>query len=468
MKKNQKITLSLSWFWMAMVGIFILSLLLRFWGLTRFNKLVFDEVYYVKYAQNYLSGVYFFDVHPPLGKYLIALGIWLSNLPFFDLNGRVTPFDYRWMNALAGSFIPLIVAGIAYQLSRRRSYAFLAGLFTSIDGLLLVESRYAFLNIYLIFFGCLAQFCFLIAINNKSILRHLYLALSGIFFGACISVKWYGLGFLAGIYLFFLTLKLLSWQKLFAWIKNNNLLNTSIEQLKKEQTQLWINLTRFNNLFFVLYLGILPIIFYYLLWIPHLQLYPTRSLRELHEESWAFHQQLGSDSKVHPYCSSWYSWVLMIRPVAYLYEKIKISSKQTIIYDVHAIGNPILWWLAAIAIVTLTILVGQKLKSKQINSEIFRISVYLLCNYGSNWLPWMLVHRCAFISYYMPASIFGFLAIAYLVDRHLYTCDLRWQAIGVTIIFAIIISFIYWLPIYLALPLSSEGFARRMLFRSWY
>jgi dolichyl-phosphate-mannose--protein O-mannosyl transferase len=446
----------LPWFWIAIGAVFLSSLLLRFWGLARFNKLVFDETYYVKNAKNYLNHISFFDVHPPLGKYLITIGIWFSNLPFFDPNGQVTPFDYRWMNALTGAFVPLIVAGIAYQLSHRRSYAFLAGLFTGTDGLLLVESRYAFLNIYLIFFGCLAQFCFLIALNNKSFLRHLYLLLSGIFFGACTSVKWYGLGFLAGTYGVWIFLKLLQRQANF------------VEQTKRKANQLWTNLTRFNSLFLILYLGIIPLIIYYLIWIPHLQLYPDRTLIKLHEDSWAFHQQLGSDSNVHPYCSSWYSWVLMIRPVAYLYEKVKTPSKQTIIYDVHAIGNPILWWLAAIAIVILMIFLLQKLKNRQVNPEQLGIPAYLLCNYGANWLPWMLVHRCAFISYYMPASIFGFLAISYLVDRYLHARDRRWQAVGVTIIFAILASFAYWLPIYLALPLSSEGFARRMLFRSWY
>jgi len=50
-------------------------------------------------------------------------------------------------------FIPLVVAGIAYQLSHRRSYAFIAALFAAADGLFLVESRYALNNVYLVIFG---------------------------------------------------------------------------------------------------------------------------------------------------------------------------------------------------------------------------------------------------------------------------------------------------------------------------
>ncbi|MGB3758808.1 MAG: phospholipid carrier-dependent glycosyltransferase, partial [Rivularia sp. (in: cyanobacteria)] len=122
---------SFSWFKIGMIAIFVLSLALRFWGLGRFNTLVFDEVYYAKFAQNYLTQTSFFDGHPPLGKYIIAIGMWLSNyFPFWQDTVNVltgvarSPWSYRWINALFGSFIPLIVAGIAYQLSYRRSFAF--------------------------------------------------------------------------------------------------------------------------------------------------------------------------------------------------------------------------------------------------------------------------------------------------------------------------------------------------------
>ncbi|MGB3636488.1 MAG: phospholipid carrier-dependent glycosyltransferase, partial [Rivularia sp. (in: cyanobacteria)] len=46
---------SFSWFKIGMIAVFLLSLALRFWGLGRFNTLVFDEVYYAKFAQNYLT-----------------------------------------------------------------------------------------------------------------------------------------------------------------------------------------------------------------------------------------------------------------------------------------------------------------------------------------------------------------------------------------------------------------------------
>ncbi|NJL91441.1 MAG: phospholipid carrier-dependent glycosyltransferase, partial [Coleofasciculaceae cyanobacterium SM2_1_6] len=101
----------LTWLVMGLSAIFAASLTLRFWGLGRFNALVFDEVYYAKFANNYLTGTNFFNAHPPLSQYIIAIGIWLGSLmpigqdTINELTGSLrSTFSYRWLNALTGSF----------------------------------------------------------------------------------------------------------------------------------------------------------------------------------------------------------------------------------------------------------------------------------------------------------------------------------------------------------------------------
>lgn len=464
-----------NWYRIALVGIFLLSLTLRFWGLERFNTLVFDEVYYAKFGNNYLTHKEFFDGHPPLGKYMIALGMWLSSyFPFWQepLNGLTdalrSPASYRWMNALCGSFIPVLVANIAYQLSYRRSFAILAGFFTSLDGIFIVESRYALINIYIVLFGLLGQWLFLLALAKTSKQQLYFLGLSGVALGASCSTKWNGLFFLAGIYLFWLC----GW--IYQLITNKNQAVT--------QVNVWQ---------FLLFFGMIPAAVYSLLWIPHLQINPKYGFIEVHKQILGFHERLGGNSaQVHPYCAAWYKWPLLTRPMAYYYQTTQKltdplpvfgpplpSGAGKVIYDVHAMGNPFLWWFGFAAILFLVgmlfvIFVIPVFQRRQFSlpsnlSADTGIALYIVLNYAVNLLPWVKVTRCVFIYHYMTAVVFAFLAIAWFVDQCLHSYYRPLRAVGVTIIFLITAAFVFWLPIYLGLPLSPEGYRIRMWFSSW-
>ena len=510
---------SFSWFKIGMIAVFLLSLALRFWGLGRFNTLVFDEVYYAKFAQNYLTQTSFFDGHPPLGKYIIAIGMWLSNyFPFWQDTVNVltgvarSPWSYRWINALFGAFIPLIVAGIAYQLSYRRSFAFLAGLFTACDGIFLVESRYALINQYIVIFGLLGQWLLLIALANTKKQRKFYLIVSGICFGAAIATKWNGLFFLVGIYLNWI----IAWLKQHFATKNMGDGKTNITEnassylstteLRQSIATLTVSqqtttkplllplqkigqLKIFNAAF---YLGIIPLITYSLIWIPHLLQNPKYSFIGVHQQIFSFHGGLGGNTAdIHPYCAAWYKWPLLTRPIAYFYqtaanvsESVPIigpplpSNTGKVIYDVHAMGNPLLWWFSFAALMLLIVAVLFKqiimpsIQQKRLSfnssfSVDIGIGLYLILNYAANLLPWIKVNRCVFIYHYMTAVVFAFMALAWLIDKCLRSYHLELRAFGLTITFLIIIAFGFWMPIYLGLPLSAEAYKLRMLFTSW-
>jgi dolichyl-phosphate-mannose-protein mannosyltransferase len=479
------------WFWIGITAIFLLSLSLRFWGLARFNGLVFDELYYAKFGNDYLTHTSFFDGHPPLGKLIIALGIWIStHIPFSPnevngLTGRtLSPLNYRWLNAFSGSFIPLLVAGIAYQLSYRRSFALLAGLFTACDGLFIVESRYALINQYIVIFGLLGQLFLLLALANQRQF-HLYLILSGIAFGASIGTKWNGLFYLMGTYLIWM----------FALAKNKFTKVTTDNAAATKSTVNNLlplhNLTRLNIFHIIFYLGIIPSVVYSIIWIPHLQIDRRFGFIEVHRQIFLFHERLGGNSpKVHPYCASWYKWPLMTRPIAYFYGTTQ-SLKDPLpiegpplppadvkfMYDVHAMGNPFLWWFGVAALLFLlgmlmwrflVPLVRRKnvFVTTAFSNELW-IIVYILVNYITNLLPWVGVNRCIFIYHYMTGVVFAFLAIAWLVDRWLFSYRKELRVLGVTITFLILGSLVFWMPIYLGLPLTSDGYRLRMWFNSW-
>ncbi|GBF80548.1 phospholipid carrier-dependent glycosyltransferase [Aphanothece sacrum] len=460
--------LSVFQFRLAMLAIFLLSLILRFWQLGQFNILVFDEFYYAKYANYYLIGKTFFNSHPPLSQYIIAIGIWLgSHLPSSpemtnDLTGSLrSTFSYRWLNALTGSFLPLLVGAIAYQLTNRRSYTLIVTFLAAMDGLFLVESRYALNNIYLVGFGLLGQLFFLLFLNQK---KYIYLTLSGIFFGATASVKWNGLGFLGGIYLIILMVWLCSLlQRRIENFKNNQFLNRLF----------LINWGLFNQINSVklpllfLNLLIIPAVTYSLLWFPHLLMNPQYNWWEVQHKIWVFHHQIGNSPQVHKYCSNWYTWLFMGRTIAYLYRPQETDSGK-IIYDVHAMGNPVLWWFSTAAIFTIiTLLSISFIKQKNVVSLNPAIAVYILVNYTVNLLPWIKVSRCTFLYHYMASYVFSWLALAWIMDSSLMSKNSLNRRVAMGLIILIIIAFIYWLPIYLGLPLSQKEFNMRMLLPSW-
>ncbi len=453
------------WAVWGIIVIFAFSIAIRFWGLGRFNEFVFDEVYYAKFANNYLTNTRFYNAHPPLSQYLIAIGIWIGDrLPIGQdtmntLTGSLhSTFSYRWMDALFGSLLIPLIAALAYQLNRRVSYAFIAALFVSLDGLFLVDSRYALNNVFLIFFGILGQLFVLMA-SRVSGLRQLGLIIgSGISFGASANCKWNGLWFLMGI------LILLAIAKFWILIKRSS-------QQRSLSNSLLERLGTIHPIVTIFGLLIVPALVYSILWIPHLIQNPEMNFWQMQLSILNYHEQVGNGASIHPYCADWYTWPLMLRPLAYYYKQ---DPSTHLYYDVHAMGNPLLWWLTFGAILILSGSIGKYaigiLKSDRSYSsdtlaqtfdDRIGISLFIVVNYAANLLPWIRVTRCVFIYHYMGAVLFAMMGLAWLVDTWLRSRSQLFQAIGLTAIFSIAAAFVFWVPVYLGLPLDNASLSLR-------
>ncbi|MEI6064135.1 MAG: phospholipid carrier-dependent glycosyltransferase [Pseudanabaena sp. ELA748] len=418
----------------GVMAIALVAFALRFWNLDGTADIVFDEVYYPKFAQNYLRGETLFDAHPPLAKYIIAIGIQILGY---------APLGYRIMTAIAGGLLPLITYEFIWQLSDRRSWAWLTGCFVALDGLLLVESRFGLINTYILLFGMLSQLCMVLALK-RSRQRWFWVLVTGLMLGASISVKWTGMAYVIG----------LGAIAGYIWSRYRQALNAP---------QIVIGLI------------ILPIAFYFVQWIPHLMINPERDIWELHRQIFGFHQNLGlgKTEPIHPYCSPWWSWVLLIRPVAYFFE----NRPNSMVEFVHAMGNPFLYWLSAIALlICLTFVIVSKLRfppqiltkiEPKERRELFWFAVYITTSFLGHWLPWSLSKRCIFLYHYMPASLFAFAALALLVSLLWRSPAPQTRAIGSGLVGIIAIGFIFWLPIYIGLPISSGYLPMLMWFRSW-
>lgn len=158
--------------WIAPLAVTLLAAVLRMWNLAHPHAIVFDETYYVKDAwsqwnlgyaatwpdgadERFVSGETdifttegSFVVHPPLGKYLIGLPM--------AILGPDSTFGWRLGAALAGVACVLVLYLIAKSLTRSIAFATLTSGLLAIDGLGIVMSRVALLDIFLTLFTLVA------------------------------------------------------------------------------------------------------------------------------------------------------------------------------------------------------------------------------------------------------------------------------------------------------------------------
>ena len=147
------------WTWSGValtLALFVGALLTRFCMIKYPSEVVFDEVHFGKFAAYYIRGEvrwpcaakltqYFFDVHPPLAKLLVALAAWLSGCDGkfeFEkigesyLENNVPYFGIRAMSAVLGS----LVVPRAYQTLRETGVSVLASV---VCALMLILGAYA-------------------------------------------------------------------------------------------------------------------------------------------------------------------------------------------------------------------------------------------------------------------------------------------------------------------------------------
>ena len=157
----------------GLIGVFA-----RVFWLSYPNARVFDEVYFPVFAKQYLDRVDVFDVHPPLGKFIIAIGIWL-----FGDNG----IGWRIMPLLLGLATIWLIGYLWWIYTKDRLASVMVAFLVAIDGMFIAYSRTGLMDGILFFF----MFATLVAIlKNKDKAPLLGMAT---LLGLTASVKWVGL-----------------------------------------------------------------------------------------------------------------------------------------------------------------------------------------------------------------------------------------------------------------------------------
>ncbi|XP_043272755.1 protein O-mannosyl-transferase 2 [Venturia canescens] len=149
--------------WWYLFGIIVvLTAGTRFYNVSEPQHVCWDETHFGKMGSWYINRTFFFDVHPPLGKMLIALSGYLTGydgtFPFEKPGDKFDGVSYLGMRIfctfLGASIVPLAFL-IVWELAKSLRASALAAMFILCDVGLLTLNRYILLDpILLCFMMC--------------------------------------------------------------------------------------------------------------------------------------------------------------------------------------------------------------------------------------------------------------------------------------------------------------------------
>lgn len=369
------------------------------------QEVVFDEVHFGKFVSGYLTGNYFFDIHPPLAKLLLAALAWFTGFsptfPFDHIGQMYPDFGYlglRLLPSLLGVIVPVLLYLICIELKVRKRIALLIGLAAVFENALLVETRFIFTDAFLYAAG-LGSLLFLLRWKNGR--REKDIFFSGFLAGFALSVKWTGLAFLGVAGLIYL-------------------IETapSIRKLLKG----------------AVYFIVVPAVLYVAVFAAHFAFLPKSGLgdayhtpefqRTLSGNRYANDAAMGRQNiadkffeenavmfrsnrqtLVHPYGSTWRQWPFMAKPIYYWSKDMGNATHARI----YLVGNVVVW-LAALLCIILAFLkfFGDIAKRKW---KAFHTGEFVLVlAYAANFFPFILVNRVMFLYHYVPALLIAILS----------------------------------------------------------
>jgi dolichyl-phosphate-mannose-protein mannosyltransferase len=378
---------------------------LHLYRLAEPRRVVFDEVHFGGFVTHYLGDHgYFFDIHPPHAKLLIAglaaLGGYRGDQPFESLDQpieKVSPTLLRLVPALSGILLPLVLFGLLLQLGATPLAAFLGGLAVALDNAILLQTRIIALDgiLLLATFGSLSAVLAALAASSRVRASGLALLAGGLV-GLAAGTKFTGL---AALPLAFACL-----------------LATLLPRPG------WAAARRAASLCVWLMTGAVAV--YVAGWRIHFALlgepgpgyaWAVPSGDFLFDTVHVHRLMLASNyglTAPHPYASPWWSWPLMVRPVYYW------NHADGALYF---LGNPALWWGTTLGLV---LLFG--------NALLLRASELRLATGGSPWpprlwvpllgfaialLPLVRVPRALFLYHYLTPLLFALCAVLLWLDR---------------------------------------------------
>lgn len=424
----------------------------------------------------------FFDIHPPLGKLILAYTSYFLGYrpePSFVIEkiGNEYPahVKYAIVRAVSATFsvgtVPITYI-IARQLRISRISSALATTSVLLDFLGIIEGRLILMDSQLLFFCQLSLCCafHLWETHYGTRKRAIWLFLTGLSCGTALSIKHTALatpgliGIISFFGLHFLSQPLDISECVYAGVCGLTMYVMSFYVMFKA---LWHTGGKYDNF--------MPLNFKKTLIggefydpkakrVSFLRLFIYLNRRMI--------QSNASIKKRHSWESDWYQWIVNWRGVLYFVKRETVNEAE-LKSQIYLLGNPAVIYLTLLSIVIFAIVLLLSVRYRQTWSVRARFAqlvwkrnngIFLLCGWLCNLLPYILVDRAAFIYHYMPGLFYGQLLTAVVVD--LLPPKTR-IAIVVILMGVISAAFVYWSPWVYCLPLTNEQHQARRWLSRW-
>ena len=416
---------------------------LRFWHLTVPGRIVFDEVYYAQDACVFVKtpsvcGIAspLSEEHPLLAKWLIGAGIKAFGY---------TPFGWRVMPAVAGTAGIGLTYLLAWRLLRSTPAALLASGLLAVDGMHLVLSRTAMLDVFVTTFA-VATLLFVVIDRDRTrragerLRDRPWLAAAGVAGGAAAASKWSGIPFLLVAIMLVLV-----WDRAAA--------------RERGEIGRWTT-ARADLTPVAVWLVLLPLVVYVLSFAGRLDGRVLAAPWNHGSWAWAFLRRQGHIlsfhaglTEPHPYGSPAWSWPLLKRPVVFAFDDAGDAFRE-----IMAIGNPVVWWVGTLCVVVFAVRWARHRRWSEPGGTILAgvAAGYLW------WLPVTSVRTFSFSFYFLPAVPFLCLAVARVAQR-------MWprrsgRAVTAVVVAAAVGWFVYFLPMLTFRPMDPGAWNARIWF----
>ena len=482
--------------WAAPAFVVVIAAVTRLINLGSPHTLVFDETFYVKDAWTLVNLGYegqwpaeadalfaggqtdifladpSFVVHPPLGKWLIGLGMMIF--------GPDNSFGWRVATAVTGILAVVLIMLIARLLFKSMLLATIVGFLLAISGTAIVMSRVALLDNFVMFFALLGFGAVLLDRSwsrvrlaawiarreeggrgtdwGPALWNRPWLIAAGAAFGATAAVKWSGLYFLAAFAVYTLVVDALARRRagIQFWGSGTVFTQAPVTFLLTVPIALVVYLSTWSSWFLSdngysrhwaedaghAWSGLLS-------WVP----LSVQSFWHFEASVYSYH--LG-EMRPHGYQANPLTWLLMIRPTSMYYQSSSLGQDgcqfTTCGASITGIANPIIWWAATAAVLYLVYRLARYRE--------WRVGLILM-GMVAGYLPWLLyLNRTVFQFYTIAFEPYMLLALVFVIglilgsphdERDRRVSGLR--LVGIFLGFAAVVSAFYW-PLWTGLQID--------------